>query len=71
MANMKRGGDFDSMDGGKRSRGGGKYAFDARVLIQSKVSLSMLEILLLFKHKTYSFRWLAQLLARVELTSRN
>ena len=38
MANMKRGGDFDSMDGGKRSRGGGKYAFDARVLIQSKVS---------------------------------
>ena len=44
MANMKRGGDFDSMDGGKRSRGGGKYAFDARVLIQSKVSLSTLEI---------------------------
>ena len=38
MANMKRGGDFDSgMEGGKRSRGGGGHRFEMRVLVPSKV----------------------------------
>ena len=43
MANMKRGGDFEFDEGGKRSRGD---KFEMRVLVPSKVTLDSRVLLL-------------------------
>ena len=42
MANMKRGGDFEFDEGGKRSRGD---KFEMRVLVPSKVRLDSIVLL--------------------------
>ena len=53
MANMKRGGDFEFDEGGKRSRGD---KFEMRVLVPSKVTLDsrVKSSSMLFSQKTWN-----------------
>ena len=76
MANMKRGGDFEFDEGGKRSRGD---KFEMRVLVPSKVTLYS-KVLLFYAARKHGIdfsplsllcRWPGRLSEKVEPTSRS